>query len=716
MPKISVIIPVFNHRDELLACLRSLDDQTEKDLEIIIVDDGSEIPVEIPPEAKGIGRDISLIRFETNRGAPAARNAGFTKSTGDYVIFLDADAELIPEALQRMREALDLRTEIDFVYPSFRFGFKTFLGRHFDVESLKKANYIHTSALMRREAFPRFDESLKKFQDWDIFLTMAEQGKKGFWIKQVLFSIKPRKTGMSRWMPSFAYTIPWKKLGWIPQTIKKYQQAEAIIREKHQLPPKEVPKAPSPLKSAFKTFLPPILFVAIIEFLSIPAAWSPGMNSGFVLMIGAWMLAFSFRRPTSAFGFLLLEFLIGSKGRLLAYEPDINNDGGLSLRMVLVATFFLGWLLRRGSAATWKIPVPILSLMGLVAYAMWMGIALYQPFILSDANAWGVLLLIFPIIDLIQYDTVFWSTIKRMAMIGIAWIALKSIVLFYLFSHAFDPLFLEVVYRWVRRTGVGEITAIGDGGVARIFIQSQIYALLGAVYLAYKAANKTVSRNYWAAMAICILTTLISFSRSFWIALGLGFSFCAIVVLRRKTWSWFKGLLLSIAAAIFSLVGIAQFAFPMSTAGNPIDWLAARADIGEAAATSRWELLPILFQKVMESPVAGHGFGATVTYQSADPRVIERTGGMYTTYAFEWGWMDLWIKFGILGPIVMLWLLASLSRARPDLAPVILALATVHVFTPYLNHPLGLMVVLLIAGAVNVSREPEQARAMTSNF
>lgn len=708
MSNISIIIPVYNHRDELSACLRSIERQTESDFEIIVVDDGSSSPVSLPETSA----NVTLIRFEKNRGAPAARNAGFAKSTGKYVIFLDADAELVPVALQRMREALDLRKEIDFVYPSFRFGFKTFLGKHFNVEELKKANYIHTSALMRREAFPGFDESLKKFQDWDLFLTMADQGKKGFWIRQVLFSIKPRKTGMSQWLPSFAYKVPWSRLGWMPQLVKKYKDAEQVIREKHGLTTKDASLVDagtrvSDAAQKQKALLGPVMGILMVEFLSIPSAFDRGIGSALAIIAGALMLAIAFRRPTWAFGWLLLEFLIGSKGRLFVYGADFNNDGGISLRIIFVCAFFAGWLFKRGRSISWKAPLPLLLMMGLVVYALWMGIALNQPFLLADANAWGVLLLIFPILDLIRHDPEFWATIKRVAMIGVAWIALKSMVLFYLFSHAFNPTMIELVYRWVRRSGVGEITALGDGGVARIFIQSQIYALLAAVYLAYQATIKSVNRYHWAALSICILTVLISFSRSFWIALGVAFSFCAISILRRKSWVWFKGLLLSIAMALFALIGLAQFPLPASTAGSPLHWFMARANTGEAAATSRWEMLPILLNKAMKSPIAGHGFGATITYESADPRVIQKTGGLYTTYAFEWGWMDLWIKFGLLGPILMLWLLLSLSKSRPALTPIILALAVVHMFTPYLNHPLGLIVVLLMIGYSEITNDKQ---------
>ncbi|MCR4256229.1 MAG: glycosyltransferase, partial [Candidatus Uhrbacteria bacterium] len=101
--KISVVIPVFNHAEALADCLRSLEKQTFQEFEVIIVDDGSASPVVIssgvekslpgrdPSTSLRFARDdIQLIRFEKNRGAPAARNEGFRRSKGEYLVFLDA--------------------------------------------------------------------------------------------------------------------------------------------------------------------------------------------------------------------------------------------------------------------------------------------------------------------------------------------------------------------------------------------------------------------------------------------------------------------------------------------------------------------------------------------------------------------------------------------------------------------------------------------------
>ncbi len=95
--------------------------------------------------------------------------------------------------------------------------------------------YIHTTALIRREHFPGFDEKIKKFQDWDLWLTMLEQGHEGIWLPEVLFKVYTQKDGLSSWLPKFFYRIPWKKLGIRIKAIEKYEKAREIIKKKHQL-------------------------------------------------------------------------------------------------------------------------------------------------------------------------------------------------------------------------------------------------------------------------------------------------------------------------------------------------------------------------------------------------------------------------------------------------------------------------------------------------
>jgi len=231
---ISIILPVYNRAKILTAALRGIAAQTETDFEVIIVNDGSTDNVEkvfSDYYQKLKTNNHYLFINQTNQGAPAARNRGAREAQGEYLLFCDDDATLKPEALSKMRQALKDNPQASYAYSSFYWGRKLFKGQAFDPDKLKKTPYIHTMALIRRTDFPAtgWDESIKKFQDWDLWLTMLEAGKVGVFIPEVLFTVRTGGT-ISSWLPSFAY----KLLPFLP-TVKKYQQAMKIIKEKHGL-------------------------------------------------------------------------------------------------------------------------------------------------------------------------------------------------------------------------------------------------------------------------------------------------------------------------------------------------------------------------------------------------------------------------------------------------------------------------------------------------
>ena len=231
--KISVVIPCYNHAQMLQRTLEALSRQTLLPTEVIVVDDFSDDDPESVVKSFSTRLPIRFLRLRHNHGAPYARNEGARLTSGEFLMFLDADAELAPNALERFVSALDAHPQADFAYANFLWGMKLFRSQPFDAEALKQTNYIHTSSLIRSKAFPGFDEALKKFQDWDLWLTMAEKGSRGIWIDAELYRIEPREQGMSKWLPRIAHKIPWEKLGWTPQEVLKYRTAEAIIRTKH---------------------------------------------------------------------------------------------------------------------------------------------------------------------------------------------------------------------------------------------------------------------------------------------------------------------------------------------------------------------------------------------------------------------------------------------------------------------------------------------------
>ena len=171
--------------------------------------------------------DLKYI-YQENAGAPAARNHGFRESSGDYLIFCDADVIMKPEMLETMLHALINNSDIGFAYSGFIFGKKTFKGIPFSIERLHKMNFIHTTSLIKRETFSEFDESVKRLQDWDLWLSITKEGWKGVCVSEVpLFTIQidgPSRIG-SYWVPKIFYKLPWHFIGWTPKPVAKYFEA-----------------------------------------------------------------------------------------------------------------------------------------------------------------------------------------------------------------------------------------------------------------------------------------------------------------------------------------------------------------------------------------------------------------------------------------------------------------------------------------------------------
>jgi glycosyltransferase involved in cell wall biosynthesis len=121
MPKVSVIIPVFNCEAYVEECLRSVMGQSESDLEMIVVDDGSsDDGVTI---AKRLAREDKriCIYFRPHSGRPGvSRNVGLSHATGRYIAFLDGDDLYHPDKLKISLSAFDTSEDIDIIFHDFR--------------------------------------------------------------------------------------------------------------------------------------------------------------------------------------------------------------------------------------------------------------------------------------------------------------------------------------------------------------------------------------------------------------------------------------------------------------------------------------------------------------------------------------------------------------------------------------------------------------------
>ena len=231
---ISIIIPIYNQSEHLSKLLDSIILQSYDNYEIIIIDDGSidDIKTVIVKYREIFKSKITYFNQE-NRGAGAARNRGAKMAKGEYIIFCDADIIMAPKMLELMLEALKKNHEASFCYSAFLWGKRKFALWPYDLKKLKTMPYINTASIIRKKHFPGFDEKLKRFQDWDLWLTMAESNHGGVWLDQILYKVNiGGAQSMSHWLPAFAY----KLLPFLP-AVKKYNQAKEIIMKKHGLLP-----------------------------------------------------------------------------------------------------------------------------------------------------------------------------------------------------------------------------------------------------------------------------------------------------------------------------------------------------------------------------------------------------------------------------------------------------------------------------------------------
>lgn len=150
--KVSIIVPIYNVEQYLTACLESIIRQTLKDIEIILVNDGStDGSLQIAERFAVEDERIRLVS-QKNAGQAAARNAGLEMSAGEYVVFVDSDDWLEKEMLEVLYEHI-IRKGSDFVQCRFQFdnpksGIETPYGREFTLNTLSVPDILRDALLV----------------------------------------------------------------------------------------------------------------------------------------------------------------------------------------------------------------------------------------------------------------------------------------------------------------------------------------------------------------------------------------------------------------------------------------------------------------------------------------------------------------------------------------------------------------------------------------
>lgn len=201
LPLVSIAIPYYNRANTIDETLKSLKEQTYKNFEIIVVDDNSsdKESVEKLDELK----EVKVIRHKKNQGVAAARNNGIAESRGKYIICLDSDDMLEETFVEKAVAVLEANPDISLVSTNQdMFGVldEVHEKNPYDPIRLYDDNTVITAAMFRREAWERTGgyKSNIGYEDWEFWLTLAENGFWGKLIPEPLF--KYRTSMQSRYI------------------------------------------------------------------------------------------------------------------------------------------------------------------------------------------------------------------------------------------------------------------------------------------------------------------------------------------------------------------------------------------------------------------------------------------------------------------------------------------------------------------------------------
>jgi glycosyltransferase involved in cell wall biosynthesis len=195
MTRVAVIVPCFDDGATLGEAVGSLAD--EEPHELVVVDDGSTNPATLRVLDEFEAAGIRVIHQE-NGGLSAARMAGVRATTAPYVFPLDADDVMSPGALGALADALDRHPAAKIAWGDVEI-FGDFEGRvagarSFDPWQLTYVSEIPVASLLRRDALLEVGGwQLRGYEDWDLWMTFAEQGWDGVYVPRT--AIRHRQHG-----------------------------------------------------------------------------------------------------------------------------------------------------------------------------------------------------------------------------------------------------------------------------------------------------------------------------------------------------------------------------------------------------------------------------------------------------------------------------------------------------------------------------------------
>ncbi|HUD06423.1 MAG TPA: glycosyltransferase family A protein [Candidatus Saccharimonadales bacterium] len=196
-PTVSIIMPTFNRAYTIKDAINSIVDQSYKNWELIVVDDGSTDNTK--SLINSIGDERIKYLSQHNQGPAVARNFGISEAKGKWIAYLDSDNEFLSKYLEVMLDSLDIHPRVVFAIPRLNYSLELYekgkLIRSIDHSSkipvnlsiedifLKTFHFDTNGLIHLRELFDegiKWDKAMCGMEDWELALTIGDKYPEGF--------------------------------------------------------------------------------------------------------------------------------------------------------------------------------------------------------------------------------------------------------------------------------------------------------------------------------------------------------------------------------------------------------------------------------------------------------------------------------------------------------------------------------------------------------
>jgi len=198
-PKVSIVIPCYNSGHFLLDAIKSCADQSYRNFEIVVVNDGSDESLTLQLLQLLSPTGINVIHSANNQGVSVARNLGIRRAVGEFILPLDADDRLADNFLEKTVSVLEDNPDVGVVFGTVQlFGKLTGAWQQpdFSVKRLLLDNMVVVSALFRRDDFTAIGgyrlSMVHGWEDWDFWLSMVELGRRFVQVPEATFYYRTR--------------------------------------------------------------------------------------------------------------------------------------------------------------------------------------------------------------------------------------------------------------------------------------------------------------------------------------------------------------------------------------------------------------------------------------------------------------------------------------------------------------------------------------------